>query len=358
MGIRVLGPDVNESKKQFSPNKKGEIRFGLGGIKGTGDAAVDDIIEKRKEKPYTDIFDFMIRVNLRTVNKKSLESMAYAGAFDCFEDVHRAIYFDESDGSSFIEKIIRYANKHHENVSAGQNSLFGALGGNAFEVAKPKIPTVELWGDIQKLKFEKEVVGFYISGHPLDEYRMEMSRTVPLDQIFEPHNQQKEFAIGGVVSTVQIRQSKNGNPFAIVKLEDYNGTTELALFGQDYVNFSNFLQVGLFLFIRGKVQMKWGRQDEFEFKPLQMELLSEIRKKLFKEVKISIGLQLVNAELINKINAVTERYSGTFDLKINIFDPEERLDVQMLMRKGRVALSNDLAKELGELVGEKNVVFG
>lgn len=359
LGIPVLGPDVNESIKKFGVNKKGEIRFGLGGIKGTGDAAIDNIIEERtKNGPFKDIFDFITRVNLRTVNKKSLESMAYAGAFDCFEDIHRAIYFDEADGSSFIEKLIRYANKYHENASAGQNSLFGALGGGSgFDIARPKIPVVEPWGDIQKLKFEKEVVGFYISGHPLDEFRMEMSRCVPLDQIMEPQNHHKEFAIGGVVSSVQIRQSKNGNPFAIFKIEDYTSATEMALFGQDYVNFSKFLQVGLFLFIRGKLQGRWGRQDELEFKPLQMELLSEIRNKLFKEIKISLGIQSINAELVNQINDITDRYPGTFDFKLKVIDPSENIDVQLLMRKGKVALSNDLAKELKELIGNDNVVF-
>ncbi len=230
-------------------------------------------------------------------------------------------------------------------------------GGSGFDIARPKIPVVEPWGDIQKLKFEKEVVGFYISGHPLDEFRMEMSRCVPLDQIMEPQNHHKEFAIGGVVSSVQIRQSKNGNPFAIFKIEDYSSATEMALFGQDYVNFSKFLQVGLFLFIRGKLQGRWGRQDELEFKPLQMELLSEIRNKLFKEIKISLGIQSINADLVNQINDITDRYPGTFDFKLKVIDPSENIDVQLLMRKGKVALSNDLAKELRELIGNENVVF-
>jgi DNA polymerase-3 subunit alpha len=191
LGLNVLGPDVNESQKQFSVNKKGDIRFGMGAIKGSGDAAVDAVIEKRAEGNFTDIFDFITRVNLRTVNKKTLESFAYAGAFDCFSDIHRAQYFDETENTSLIEKIIKYANKYQENKDAGQNSLFGGLEG-AFDIAKPKIPECEKWGDIQQLKFEKEVVGFYISGHPLDQFRLEMRLCVPLDQIFEPSNENKE----------------------------------------------------------------------------------------------------------------------------------------------------------------------
>lgn len=360
MGIPVLGPDVNESKKQFSPNKRGEIRFGLGGIKGTGDAAIDSIIDERtKNGAFKDIFDFITRVNLRTVNKKSLESLAYAGGFDCFEEIHRAVYFDESDGgTSFIEKLIRYANKYHENLNAGQNSLFGAMGsGGGFDIATPKIPIIEQWGDIQKLKFEKEVVGFYISGHPLDEFALEMRKCVPLDQVTDPNNQNKEFHIGGVVSSVQHRQSKNGNPFGILKIEDYNSSMEMMLFGQDYVNFSKFLQQGLFLFIRGKLATRWGREGEFEFKPLHMELLSEMRNKLFKEIRVSIGLLQVTADLISQIEETTARYPGNFDLKLTVYDVEERLDINLLSRKTKVSSNNDFYKELKELVGEENVSY-
>ena len=357
-GLPILGPDVNESHKQFSVNKKGELRFGMGGIKGSGDAAVDAVIEERtKGGIFTDIFDFITRVNLRTVNKKTLESFAYAGAFDCFTDLHRAQYFDETDGGSLIEKLIKYANKFHENASAGQNSLFGAIGGSGFDIAKPKIAPTEQWGDIQKLKFEKEVVGFYISGHPLDEFSMEMKRCVPLDQLFDTQNLNKELTIGGVVSSVQHKQAKNGNPFGIVKLEDYNSSMEMMLFGQDYVNFSKFLNMGLFLFIRGKVQYRWGKEGEWDFKPLNMELLSELRNKMFKEIKIIVGLQQINAGLIQEIDSAASRFPGTFDFKLSVHDAEERLDVLLLSRKAKVASTNDFVKELRKIVGDENVVF-
>jgi DNA polymerase-3 subunit alpha len=356
LGLNVLGPDVNESQKQFSVNKKGDIRFGMGAIKGSGDAAVDAVIEKRSEGNFTDIFDFITRVNLRTVNKKTLESFAYAGAFDCFSDIHRAQYFDETENTSLIEKIIKYANKYQENKDAGQNSLFGGMGG-AFDIAKPKIPECEKWGDIQKLKFEKEVVGFYISGHPLDQFRLEMRRCIPLDQIFDSSNENKEFAIGGVITSVAIKTSKNGNPFGIVKIEDYTSSTEMMFFGQDYTKFRNYFEVGLFLFIRGKIQTKWGREGDFEFKPLNMELLSEIRNKLFKEVKISLGLQYINAQLIEQIQKTTARFPGNFDFKMSVYDADEKMDVLLLSRKQKVASTNEFVKELKELVGEENVVL-
>ena len=358
MGLTVLGPDVNESQKQFSVNKKGDIRFGMGGIKGSGDAAVDAVIEERTKKgPFLDIFDFITRVNLRTVNKKTLESFAYAGAFDCFTDLHRAQYFDNADGTTLIEKLIRYANKHHENASSGQNSLFGAIGGSGFDIAKPKINHCEKWGDIEKLRLEKDVVGFYISGHPLDEFSMEMRRCVALDQVFDPLNQNKEITIGGVVTNVQHKQSKNGNPFGILKIEDYGSSMEMMLFGQDYVNFSKFLNMGLFLFIRGKLQNKWGREGEWDFKPVSMELLSELRNKMFKEIKITLGLQQINAQLIEEIDAMTNRYPGNFDFKLSVHDADERLDVLLLSRKAKVASTNDFVKELKQIVGEENVVF-
>ena len=302
LGLNVKGPDINESYKRFSVNKKKEIRFGLGGIKGSGDAAIDAIIEERdKNGPFSDIFDFVTRVNLRTVNKKTLESLAYAGAFDCFDDIHRAVYFHESEGSTFIEKIIRYANKVIEDRASSQNSLFGGFEANAgFDIQKPKIDAVETWGDIEKLKYEKDVVGFYISGHPLDQFSIEMSLCKPLDTLFEPENINRDFMIGGVVSSVQIRQSKNGNPFGIFKIEDYTSSLEIMLFGKDYLEYSNYLALGLFISMRGKVQTRWNREGEFEFKPLQIELLQDMKAKRFKEVNVKMNLAEINDITITK----------------------------------------------------------
>lgn len=358
IGIPVLGPDVNESKKQFSPNKKGEIRFGLGGIKGTGDAAIDNIIEERKlNGHFTDIYDFITRVNLRTVNKKSLESFAYAGAFDCFTDLHRAVYFDEAENSSFIEKLIRYANKFHENKSAGQSSLFGSLSGGGFDVTKPKTPIVEKWTNLEQLKYEKEVVGFYLSGHPLDQFSIEMSLCKPLDQVLLPSNIDSEFYIGGMISSVNIRQSKNGNPFAIFKIEDYVSSIEIVLFGNDYINFANYLNVGNFLIIRGKVQSRWNRQDEFEFKPIDMELLNNIKEKRFKELKVSLALNQVNEQFVAEIVSVVDKYPGKFDFKIGIFDLEKEYDIQLFSRKAKIDLNKNIVKEFEQLIGEGSVSY-
>lgn len=354
LGLDVLGPDVNESQRQFSVNKRGQLRFGLGGIKGSGDAAVAAIIEERtKGGPFKDIFDFITRVNLRTVNKKTLESIAYAGGFDCF-GIHRATYFDTEDGSPFIEKLIRYANKHHENQAAGQNSLFGMLGdAGGFSISQPKIPVVEPWGDIQKLNYEKEVVGFYISGHPLDQFTLEMRFCKPLDQVLTKENVGREISIGGVISSVQTRQSKNGNPFGIIKVEDYSSSMELALFGKDYLQFAPMLGQGLFVYIRGKVQNKWNREDEFEFKPLEVDLLSEIRKKKFKEVRLKLPIEHILVSTVAEIKRIALAYPGELDFKIHLIHEAEKSDVQLLSRRLKVSGQNEMYKELKALLGEE-----
>ncbi len=359
LGLDVLGPDVNESSKRFSVNKKKEIRFGLGGIKGTGDAAVDAIIEEReKSGPFTDIFDFITRVNLRTVNKKTLESLVYAGAFDCFKEIHRACYFSESEGSNFIEKIIRYANKVQDDKNSAQNSLFGdMMAGVGFDIQKPKPDFIEPWGDIEKLKNEKEVVGFYISGHPLDQFSIEMSICKPLDQVFLPENLNRDVQIGGVVSAVQIRQSKNGNPFGIFKIEDYNSSIELMLFGKEYLEYSNFLALGLFVFIKGKVQTKWNREGEFEFKPNQIDLLNDLKIKKFKEIRVKMDIADINTDSIYNLKDIISAFPGPFDLKFNVFDQEEKMDIAMFSRSIKIDLNKTVQKKLLEIVGPENVTY-
>lgn len=352
MGLPVLGPDINESYRSFAVNKKGEIRFGLGAIKGTGDAAVESIIEERdKNGPYKDIFDFVTRVNLRTVNKKTLESLAYAGAFDCFTDIHRAVYFDEGEGSTFIEKIIRYANKSVEDRSSAQSSLFGMLGDGGGAIATPKIPIVEKWSQMEKLKFEKDVVGIYISGHPLDEYRLELENfcTCTLDRVMEFKG--KEVAVGGIVTKAIERYSKNGNPFMLFTLEDYNGSYEFALFGEDFVNLSKYVALDRFLYIRGQIKTRWNQQDNWEFKPMNMRLLSEVRDQFSKELKITIGLQQVNAEFIKHLNSLIGQNQGNCSLSVMVYDPEEKVEVTMLSRKNKISPNNDLIQALDKITG-------
>ena len=353
LGLLVLGPDVNESERFFGVNQKGEIRFGMGGIKGAGDAAVDAIIEERRAGgPFTDIFEFAIRVNLRTVNKKTFESLAYAGAFDSIDEYHRAQYFDQSDTdtSPFLDKIIRYANNYHAEKAAAQQSLFGSLTGGEPMLARPRAPIVPEWNQIEKLKFEKDVVGFYITGHPLDEFKLELDGfcNCTLDQIFE--TRQPEIKIGGIVSALQTKIAKNGNPFAIFKLEDYGTSMEMALFGDDYVRMGQYVEVGRFLHVTGKTQNKWN-SDQLEFKPTNIRLLTEMREKFCKELRVSLTLDVLNAQLITKINDLVNAHPGTCTLHLHVVDHDERIDISLQSRTLKVAPANALMRALEAMNG-------
>jgi DNA polymerase III subunit alpha len=354
LGIPVLGPDVNESERVFGVNKKGEIRFGLGGIKGSGDAAVENIISERTQNgPFQDIFDFITRVNLRTVNKKTLESLAYAGAFDALDtEMHRAQFFEVPAGESgtFIEKLSRYATQYLAEKSASQQSLFGGGAEGDVALPKPKPPVVTPWNQIEKLKFEKEVVGFYITGHPLDEFRVELEGfcNCTLDRVYETNA--PELKIGGIVSSVQTRIAKNGNPFMIFKLEDYTGSMEMTLFGDDYARMAQYVEPGLFLHITGKTQNRWN-SDQLEFKATNIRYLSEIREKLCKELAITINLACLSEELVQTIGELVKAYPGTCSLVLKVKDPDEPVEVTLNSRQFRVFPDNRLLNALKSMDG-------
>ncbi|TLV02780.1 DNA polymerase III subunit alpha [Dyadobacter luticola] len=365
LGIKVLGPDINESDRQFNVNKRGEIRFGLAGVKGSGDAAVESLIEERNANgPFKDIFDFMTRVNLRTVNKKTLESLAYAGGFDCFQEYHRAQYFtaEAGENSTFIEKLIRYANNHHAEKSSAQASLFGSMSGGDTTLAKPKAADIMPWDDLAKLRYEQEVVGFYISGHPLDTFRVELDNfcTCTVQKVMEiaegersPRYFGKEINVAGIVTSAQERMSRNGSSFMIFKIEDYQGSMEMLLGGEDYIRFKNYLQVGQFLYIKGKVQNRWKQEDQFEFKISQIQLLPEIRERMCKKIKINLTLDQIDAQFIHMLNDTFSNHPGSCLVNMTVVDPETHLEVEMLSRGYRIAPTNELFKVLSGFHGVK-----
>jgi DNA polymerase-3 subunit alpha len=352
MGVPVLGPDVNESSIMFDVNKAGQIRFGLGAVKGAGEAAVGDLIQEREANgPYKDIFDLTKRVNLRTVNKKTFESLAYAGAFDEF-GLHRAQYFHEdSSGGTLIEKAIKYGNQIQSEKGKIQVSLFGSADGGS-DLPPPRVQPCEQWTEIERLKFEKDVVGFYISGHPLDQYRIEMSQfaITPIDQIENFKN--REINIAGIVSKAGTRISKSGNPFTIFTLEDYGHSLEIALFGENHVKFANYLQEGGFIFIKGKYEPRfYNSTDQFEFKPIQMQLLSEMRQKLCKGVQLNLDLTRVDAKVIARLAELAKNYPGDCELRISLSDSQEKMQVEGKSRLYRINPSNELIKEIEEMEG-------
>ena len=352
MGIPLLVPDVNESSRSFAVNKKGQIRFGMGAIKGVGEAAVDAIVEERmRNGEYKDIFDFVSRINVRQVNKRSLESLAFAGAFDCFAEVKRSQYFAlDGDGTSFIDKIVRYASKMAELKAAATQSLFGELGaGTGNDISQPKIPTGEAWSAMEQLKNEKEVVGVYISGHPLDDYQTEMSsfcnsNTGLLDS--KP-NAVQTFA--GIVTKMNVRTSANGNQFMIFTLEDYAGNYEFALFSKDYIEFERYIAMDRLLFIQGAYQLKNRHMDQMVFKIQSISLLTEILEDRAKELKVRFDLHHLNPVLMNALQETLERFKGDKKLTIEVFDESEKLQMDFLSRKMQVRIGKPLVRELSQM---------
>ncbi|MBN8703696.1 MAG: DNA polymerase III subunit alpha [Bacteroidetes bacterium] len=354
MGVSVLGPDVNESEYHFSVNKKGDVRFGLGAIKGVGESAVISIVDERKlNGPYLSIFDLVKRINLRAANKKTFESLAYAGGFDSFTEMHRADYFcPEKEGGTYLEKIIRWGAATQESKTQVSNSLFGD-GEEGTQIPEPTKPSTEPWGALEKLKHERDVIGFYISGHPLDNYKIEMQsycqHTVADLKNNLPGLRGKDISIGGMIIAANHRISKNGKPFGSFTFEDYNDSHELVLFGEDYVKFKAFLSQGYFLYIKGKVQERFHQPDLLEFKVQSIQLLSELRDKLTKSLTISIPVPKVSDDLIQKIGETLKAFPGNCQLRFSLVDMEENYVVEMPSKKTKVSPSNELLNVLGEI---------
>ncbi|MFN3402904.1 MAG: DNA polymerase III subunit alpha [Cytophagaceae bacterium] len=353
MGLTVLGPDINESSMNFDVNKEGKIRFGLGAIKGAGEAAIAAIIsEREKNGPYTDIFNLAQRVNLRTMNKKTFECFAYAGAFDSF-GLHRAQYFyvtADKDNSSTIEKIIRYGNAYQADQEASQHSLFGSTGSSA-EVAKPKVPDCEPWSDIEKLKYEKEVVGFYISGHPLDQFRLEIEKfcTCTADKVFDYKN--KEANIAGIVGKVNVRQMKNGKSFVVFTLEDFADSIEMALFGEDYLKFAHWIKPGEFLFIKGKVQQRFNNSEQWEFRPSTITLLADVRKKFLKGIMLSMEAAQIKNDILDRLESLIKDNPGDNELRFLLADHSENITVELFSRRFKIEPNNSFLEQLKQLEG-------
>lgn len=361
MGIKVLGPHVNESGVYFEVNKSGEIRFGLGAIKGAGETAVEAIIQERDAKgPFEDIFEFAKRVNSRSVNKKTFECLALSGAFDCFPNIHRRQYIFSNNGdASLIEKAMKYAAKTQMEEQSAQASLFGGSTGTA--MPKPKVEYVEPFNEIEKLNLEKEVVGIYISGHPLDNFKFELECfcNTPCSQLNELEKLEgREIKTGGIVAGVEHRTTKTGKPFGKFTLEDYNGNNTFVLFGEDYLKFRNFMNTGWFLFIEGVViRNTWGQQN-LEVKIRNIDLLNELGLKRSKGVQIRINASDITRELIGKIEDVCQEFNGNTPLYLKIQDNQENITLDLLSRKFRVKPINDMVRRMKKVAEvDVDVVF-
>ncbi len=289
MGIEVLGPNINESYKNFSATKDGRIRFGLAGIKGVGVSCVDSIVEERtKNGAYKDIFDFVQRINQGACNRKALESMALAGAFDDFKEIKREDFFEVNPrNESFSETLMRFGQRYQASQQEMQNSLFGAFG--AIEVATPAIPNAEPWSQLERLNRERDLVGMYLSAHPLDPYYIEVNYgcDTPLAEV-KNHSDSldKELTMGGLVVDFQTRMGKKGGQFGILKIEDYSGSFEFMLFGNKFVDYQKFGVPGLAIVVRGAYEKGYG--DNVRFNVKTIELLENLKGKMLKNLVISL----------------------------------------------------------------------
>jgi len=351
--IPVLGPCVNESDLNFIVNKKGEIRFGLAAIKGVGETAAKSIIAERvKDDEFKDIFDFARRVNLRSVNKKSFEALALSGAFDTFEDMHRAMFFyqERADEPNFIEKIIKHTTIVLNNMNSMQQSLFGET--NEVIIQNPPLPEVEPWSKLEQLKKEKEVVGFYLSGHPLDDFKIEIDNICSFDieklnSITPSEIIGKEIKIAGILSSVIHRTTKKGDPMASFNLEDYTGTINLALFNEDYLKHKHWLIDGQMVLIKLLGRLKNNSTSQFDLKIQQIWLLSEVMEKLVKKITLIIPLNLINRDFISNFNEIVKKNVGKTPLKIAVIDTEDKISVDFISSKLLVN-ANEFIKEISD----------
>ncbi len=345
MGTEVLGPDVNESFLQFTVNRNGNIRFGLGAIKGVGENAVLHLIEEReKNGPYKDIYDLAERVNLNTVNKKMLEAMVVSGALDGLPGMTRAQYFAaDGKGSSFLESLIRFGNNVKNIRNSTQQSLFGDTGG--FDLVRPEPAPCPDWSKLERLNKEKEVIGIYLSSHPLDDFRLEISTfcnatLADLQNLSEFAN--REVCVAGIVSDTRSGVTRNGKPFGGFTLQDYTDSFSFLLFDKDYVAFSNYFRNDYQLLVKGRVQGRHFNPEELEFKIKEIHLLTAVREDLITSITIKLKPELVNPEFIKNLKSVISENPGNKSLKFLLIDHDERITIPLFSRSIKAGITDEL----------------
>ena len=351
--IKVLGPQINESAHDFVVNKEKEILFGLGAIKGSGDAAVNYIIKERKINGiFKDVFDFICRTNSRAVNKKTYEALALAGAFDCFKKISRRQYTHaEESEKSLIEKAIVYANKIQKEKDTKQTSLFG--GSNGSDIPQPPIPNIKPFSKIEKLKIEKDILGFYISGHPLDKYKFEIKNlcNTNFKKLKDNYkiNGKTNLNTAGIVTEVEHKISKNGKPYGRMTVEDFDNSYNFLFFSDDYVRFKNYMELGWFLFLSGKMKNKWNNPEELEYKIDDIKLLTKVRDDLIKELHLKINIDDINSEIIDNLEKdLKNSKKGNCHLKITIVsnDNGKTLSLDMISREKKISIDDNFLKSI------------
>ena len=347
-GINTLGPDVNESLLKFSVNRKGDIRFGLGAIKGVGESAVQSILDERaKNGVFKDIFDFVQRVNLSSCNRKNIENLALAGAFDSFSGIKREDFFVENaKGETFTEVLVRYGNKYQLDKAQAANSLFG--GDNMVEVATPEIISAPDWSDLDRLNKERDLVGIYLSAHPLDEFQVILENVCNVrmqDLVDLTPLQNCDLTMGGIVTGFREGYTKKGTPYGIAKVEDYSGSAEFAFFGNEWLEKKNFFNMGMFLYMKGKCQPKKFRQDEYEVKINTIELLPDVKEEVIEQLTVSAPLSEINDEFIEEFSSLVKANPGNVTLNFYVKD-EEGQYLSLTSRDCKISLQKDIVAYL------------
>lgn len=351
MGAQVLVPDVNESKAAFAVNREGNIRFGMAAIKGVGEGAVESIIaEREKNGPYTTVFDFVTRLNLSTVNKKAIENMVMAGCFDSFEGIRRHQFFlSDTEGQTFIDQLVKYGNLKKTNQNS--HTLFGNDSSYITAQRQPAIPVGEEWPPLERLNHEKELIGIYLSSHPLDDFKLEIKNftrntLADLQDLGRLFN--KQVSVAGLVTEVKHLSTKTGRPYGAFTVEDYSDSHRFMIFGKDYENLRNYLFIGYSLLIKGTVQENpWKKEvRELEFKILSISLLANVRDEMVKSLSLRLPLRELTSQTIAQLLKQTEHSRGKAILSFNIYDDEDKTEVEMFSRNTMVQVSNELVEFL------------
>lgn len=350
MGIQVLGPDVNESILKFSVDKNKNIRFGLGAVKGVGESAVENIIaERKKNGPYQSIFDFVERVNLSACNKKNIESLALAGAFDNFGIQREQFFAETGKGELFLDTLVRYGNKYQTDKQTATNSLFGD--DNFIAIAKPEIPQAERWSTLERLNREKDLVGIYLSAHPLDEYRIILKYVCNTGMVEFNDKESlvgREILAGGIVTGFREGMTKTGKPFGILKIEDFTGSGEIALFGQDYIDYGKYGKEGMYLLLNGKMEPRKYNETVFDFRISSIRLLQDEKDKLIENIHITVPIHSLDEPTVNELSTMIKNHPGPSLLYFRVVDSEHNISLNLFAQKTKVNVSRELVAYLQE----------
>ncbi len=349
MGINVLSPDINESSLKFSVNKQGDIRFGLAAIKGVGQSAVEAILEEReKNGPFHSIFNLVERINLSSCNKKSIESMGLAGAFDSLPNVMREHFLQMDENSeSFTDTLVRYGSKFQQDKYQSMNSLFGD--DSSFQITPPPLPKVAKVSELVKLNRERDLIGIYLSAHPLDEYEIIFNYICTTNSLNLQDLHQlsgKTVTFGGLITGVREGHTKNKKAYVIITLEDYMGSVDLAFFGEDSVSYGGFARVGLSVFVTAHIQPKPYRQEEMEIKVSSMKLLSEIKDKMVTKITLNLPIAEITDTLVAELSALTKNNSGNSLLYFHILGEDARMHFKLFSRPTKITVNRQLIDAL------------